>query len=175
LETSRQDSGSVQLDYEEVDLRTLAERVVASLRPLAVEVGCEVRIVGLDSLLAHCDALRVERILGNLLSNALEHGEGRPVLVELSREERVALLAVTDQGIGLSREELASVFTRFWRADPARVRRIGGTGLGLSIALGDARAHGGTLTAHGEPGEGATFTLRLPLEPAERRVEVMAP
>jgi two-component system sensor histidine kinase MtrB len=175
LETSRQDSGSVQLDYDEVDLRTLAERVVASLRPLAVEVGCEVRIVGLDSLLAHCDALRVERILGNLLSNALEHGEGRPVLVELSREERVALLAVTDQGIGLSREELASVFTRFWRADPARVRRIGGTGLGLSIALGDARAHGGTLTAHGEPGEGATFTLRLPLEPAERRVEVMAP
>jgi two-component system sensor histidine kinase MtrB len=74
---------------------------------------------------------------------------------------------VTDHGIGLSEEELASVFTRFWRADPARVRRIGGTGLGLSIALGDARAHGGSLTAAGAPGQGATFTLRLPAQPRQ--------
>jgi two-component system sensor histidine kinase MtrB len=175
LETSRQDSGSVQLDYDEVDLRMLAENVVASLQPLAAEMGCAVQLVGADSLLARCDAPRVERILGNLLSNALEHGEGRPVLVEVSREDGQALLAVTDQGIGLSQEELASVFTRFWRADPSRVRRVGGTGLGLSIALGDARAHGGTLTAQGEPGHGATFTLRLPLEPAEPRIQVATP
>jgi two-component system sensor histidine kinase MtrB len=116
-------------------------------------------------MLVLCDALRVERILANLLSNALEHGEGRPVIVEVTQEDDLALLAVTDQGIGLTQEELASVFTRFWRADPSRVRRIGGTGLGLSIALGDARAHGGTLTATGAPGEGATFTLRLPRVP----------
>ena len=163
LETSRQDSGSVHLAYEDVDLRALADRVVASLQPLADEMGCRVGVVGAASLVAECDALRVERILANLLSNALEHGEGQPVLVEVSREGDHALLAVTDQGIGLTQEELASVFTRFWRADPSRVRRIGGTGLGLSIALGDARAHGGTLTASGARGEGATFTLLLPL------------
>jgi two-component system sensor histidine kinase MtrB len=174
LETSRQDSGSVQLDYQEVDLRTLVDRVVASMLPLAAETGCRVEVMGAAHMIAQCDSLRIERILANLLSNALEHGEGKPVVVELSCEQGTALLAVTDQGIGLSREELASVFTRFWRADPSRVRRIGGTGLGLSIALGDARAHGGTLTAQGTPGEGATFTLRLPLEPTDRRAEVMA-
>jgi two-component system, OmpR family, sensor histidine kinase MtrB len=174
LETSRQDSGSVQLDYQEVDLRTLVDRVVASMQPLAAETGCRVEVMGAAQMIAQCDSLRIERVLANLLSNALEHGEGRPVVVELSHEEGTALIAVTDRGIGLSREELASVFTRFWRADPSRVRRIGGTGLGLSIALGDARAHGGTLTAQGTPGEGATFTLRFPLEPTGRRAEVMA-
>jgi two-component system sensor histidine kinase MtrB len=173
LETSRQDSGAVHLDYEEVDLRALADQVVASLEPLAVEMGCEVRILGAPRMLVLCDALRVERILANLLSNALEHGEGRPVVVEVTQEDDVAILAVTDQGIGLTQEELASVFTRFWRADPSRVRRVGGTGLGLSIALGDARAHGGTLTAAGAPGQGATFTLRLPRVP--RAVPVASP
>ena len=76
-----------------------------------------------------------------------------------------AQVAVTDQGVGLTSQEVTQVFTRFWRADPSRVRRVGGTGLGLSIALGDARAHGGTLSAAGAPGQGATFTLRLPMAP----------
>jgi two-component system sensor histidine kinase MtrB len=165
LETSRQDSGSVQLDVEEVDLRELAEGVVGSLAPLAEETGSMVEVAGDAAVPVACDALRVERILANLLSNALEHGEGRPVQVRVSGDPHGAELAVTDHGIGLTEEELASVFTRFWRADPARVRRIGGTGLGLSIALGDARAHGGTLCAAGAPGQGATFTLRLPAQP----------
>ena len=85
--------------------------------------------------------------------------------VRLTSVDGEALVAVTDHGVGLSQEQLANVFTRFWRGDPARVRRIGGTGLGLSIALGDARAHGGSLTATGAPGRGATFTLRLPRQP----------
>jgi two-component system sensor histidine kinase MtrB len=165
LETSRQDSGSVQLDVEAVDLRELAEGVVGSLAPLAEETGSTVEVAGDPAVPVACDALRIERILANLLSNALEHGEGRPVQVVVTGDGQGAQLAVTDHGIGLSEEELASVFTRFWRADPARVRRIGGTGLGLSIALGDARAHGGTLSAAGAPGRGATFTLRLPAQP----------
>jgi two-component system sensor histidine kinase MtrB len=90
---------------------------------------------------------------------------GQPVVVEVMKEGDEAQLAVTDQGVGLTQQEISQVFTRFWRADPSRVRRVGGTGLGLSIALGDARAHGGTLSASGAPGEGATFTLRLPLAP----------
>jgi two-component system sensor histidine kinase MtrB len=167
LETSRQDSGSVQLDCEEVDLRELAEGVVGALQPLAEETGSSVELTGDPAVPVVCDALRVERILANLLSNALEHGDGRPVEISVTRDARGAQLAVTDHGIGLSEEELASVFTRFWRADPARVRRIGGTGLGLSIALGDARAHGGSLTAAGAPGQGATFTLRLPAQPRQ--------
>jgi two-component system sensor histidine kinase MtrB len=165
LETSRQDSGSVQLDYEEVDLRAMSERVASALEPLSRDLGSPVDVVGLDCLVVPCDAQRVERILANLISNALEHGMGQPVVVEVMKEADEAQLAVTDQGVGLTQQEISQVFTRFWRADPARVRRVGGTGLGLSIALGDARAHGGTLSASGAPGEGATFTLRLPLAP----------
>ena len=165
LETSRQDSGAVHLDYEEVDLRQLTEGVIGSLSPLAAETGSPIDVQGEESLVVACDALRVERILANLLSNALEHGEGRAVRVRLTSVDGEALVAVTDHGVGLSQEQLANVFTRFWRGDPARVRRIGGTGLGLSIALGDARAHGGSLTATGAPGRGATFTLRLPRQP----------
>ena len=165
LETSRQDSGSVQLDYEEVDLRAMSERVAGALEPLSRDLDSPVEVVGLDCLVVPCDAQRVERILANLISNALEHGMGRPVVVEVMREGDEAQLAVTDQGVGLTQQEISQVFTRFWRADPSRVRRVGGTGLGLSIALGDARAHGGTLSASGAPGEGATFTLRLPLAP----------
>ncbi len=164
LETSRQDSGAVELDYQEVELRGLVERVVASLAPLADEMGSDLQVLGREELVCWCDPRRVERIMANLVSNAIEHGMGRPVVIEVMHEDDEAQLAVTDQGVGLSQEELASVFTRFWRADPSRVRRIGGTGLGLSIALGDARAHGGTLSAAGAPGEGATFTLRLPLD-----------
>jgi two-component system sensor histidine kinase MtrB len=165
LETSRQDSGSVQLDYEEVDLRAMSERVAGALEPLSRDLDSPVDVVGLDSLVVPCDAPRVERILANLISNALEHGMGQPVVVEVMKEGDEAQLAVTDQGVGLTQQEISQVFTRFWRADPSRVRRVGGTGLGLSIALGDARAHGGTLSASGAPGEGATFTLRLPLAP----------
>lgn len=165
LETSRQDAGIVRLDYEDVDLRHLAEEVVASVLPLADDMGCVVTVAGPSGLVVPCDPLRIERILGNLLSNAVEHGQGSPVEVAVGRTAEHAELAVTDHGVGLTPEELESVFTRFWRGDPARVRRVGGTGLGLSIALGDARAHGGTLTAAAAPGHGATFTLRLPLHP----------
>jgi two-component system sensor histidine kinase MtrB len=165
LETSRQDSGSVQLDYEEVDLRAMSERVASALEPLSRDLDSPVDVIGLDCLVVPCDPQRVERILANLISNALEHGMGQPVVVEVMKEGDEAQLAVTDQGVGLTQQEISQVFTRFWRADPSRVRRVGGTGLGLSIALGDARAHGGTLSASGAPGEGATFTLRLPLAP----------
>lgn len=165
LETSRQDAGSVRLDYQDVDLRVVAERAVSALEPLAAELGSSVDVVGPESLVVPCDTHRVERILGNLICNALEHGQGRPVVVELAVEQDEAQIAVTDLGVGLSQEALARVFTRFWRADPSRVRRVGGTGLGLSIALGDALAHGGNLSAYGAPGKGATFTLRLPIAP----------
>jgi len=165
LETSRQDAGSVHLDYEDVDLRLVAERTVAALEPLATELGSPVTVRGQGSLVVPCDRQRVDRILANLISNALEHGQGRPVLVEVSSDGDEAQVSVTDEGVGLSQEALSQVFTRFWRADPSRVRRVGGTGLGLSIALGDARAHGGNVSATGTPGEGATFTLRLPVHP----------
>jgi two-component system sensor histidine kinase MtrB len=112
---------------------------------------------------AEVDHVRVERIVRNLLVNALEHGEGGPVEVEVAEGAGVVAVLVRDFGVGLRPGEAGLVFTRFWRGDPSRARTTGGTGLGLAIALEDARLHGGTLQAWGAPGKGAAFRLTLPL------------
>jgi two-component system sensor histidine kinase MtrB len=104
----------------------------------------------------------VERVLRNLVVNAVEHGEGRDVVVKLASAGGAVAIAVRDYGVGLKPGEATRVFSRFWRADPARARTTGGTGLGLSIALEDARLHGGWLQAWGEPGGGSQFRLTLP-------------
>ncbi|WP_258028963.1 ATP-binding protein, partial [Streptomyces fradiae] len=113
-------------------------------------------------VIAEADARRVERILRNLVVNAVEHGEGRDVVVRLASARGAVAVAVRDYGVGLKPGEATRVFNRFWRADPARARTTGGTGLGLSIALEDARLHGGWLQAWGEPGGGSQFRLTLP-------------
>ena len=114
-------------------------------------------------VIAEADARRVERVLRNLVVNAVEHGEGRDVVVRLAsaRAER-SRSPSADYGVGLKPGEATRVFNRFWRADPARARTTGGTGLGLSIAVEDARLHGGWLQAWGEPGGGSQFRLTLP-------------
>jgi two-component system sensor histidine kinase MtrB len=122
-----------------------------------------VRIVGdQQPVVAEADARRVERVLRNLVVNAVEHGEGKDVVVRLAAAGGAVAVAVRDYGVGLKPGEATRVFSRFWRADPARARTTGGTGLGLSIALEDARLHGGWLQAWGEPGGGSQFRLTLP-------------
>jgi two-component system sensor histidine kinase MtrB len=111
---------------------------------------------------AEVDSRRIERILRNLLVNAIEHGEGREIVVRVGADDDSVAVSVRDNGVGLQPGEAAVVFNRFWRADPARARSTGGTGLGLSIALEDARLHGGWLQAWGAPGQGAQFRLTLP-------------
>ncbi len=111
---------------------------------------------------AEIDSRRVERILRNLLVNGIEHGEGRPIVVRVAKDENAVAVSVRDHGIGLRPGEAAMVFNRFWRADPARARTTGGTGLGLAISLEDARLHNGWLQAWGAPGEGSCFRLTLP-------------
>jgi two-component system sensor histidine kinase MtrB len=108
------------------------------------------------------DPRRVERILRNLLGNALDHGEGRPVVITIGASDDAVAVTVRDHGVGLRPGEAGLVFNRFWRGDPSRSRLTGGTGLGLSISLEDARLHGGWLQAWGERGKGAQFRLTLP-------------
>ena len=115
--------------------------------------------------MAEVDARRIERILRNLVGNAIEHSEGLPIRISTAYDDDAAAVAVRDHGIGFRPEEAEMVFSRFWRADPARARTTGGTGLGLSIALEDARLHGGRLDAWGSPGDGAYFRLTLPRRP----------
>ena len=113
-------------------------------------------------MVAEIDTRRVDRILRNLIYNAIDHADGKPVELELAADDDVLAITVTDHGVGLRPGEAGLVFNRFWRADPSRQRQTGGTGLGLAISLEDARLHGGWLQASGAPGEGARFRLTLP-------------
>jgi len=119
--------------------------------------------------LADADVRRVERIVRNLLTNAIDHARTDDdltrqvrVVVLVEADDRASAIAVRDYGVGLEKGQTTSVFERFWRADPARARTTGGTGLGLSISLEDARLHGGWLQAWGWPGQGSQFRLTLP-------------
>ena len=163
LEISRYDAGAAVLDLETVDLVALVKRAAESARPLAERRGSEIVVTALvEPCPVECDPRRVDRILRNLLDNAVEHGEGQPIDVTVTEDGAAAAITVRDHGVGLSDDSIAHVFDRFWRADPARARTTGGTGLGLSIALEDTRLHAGWLEAWGTPGEGACFRLTLP-------------
>ncbi|WP_419155862.1 MtrAB system histidine kinase MtrB [Streptomyces cyaneofuscatus] len=163
LEISRFDAGAAALEAEPIDLRTVVHRVIGGAEPLAERKGSRILVVGDDQpVIAEADARRVERVLRNLVVNAVEHGEGRDVIVRMGVAQGAVAVAVRDYGVGLKPGEATRVFNRFWRADPARARTTGGTGLGLSIAVEDARLHGGWLQAWGEPGGGSQFRLTLP-------------
>ncbi|MFF7206414.1 MtrAB system histidine kinase MtrB [Streptomyces sp. NPDC008141] len=163
LEISRFDAGAAALEAEPIDLREVVRRVIGGAEPLAERKGTRIRVVGDEQpVVAEADARRVERVLRNLVVNAVEHGEGRDVIVRMAVAGGAVAVAVRDYGVGLKPGEATRVFNRFWRADPARARTTGGTGLGLSIAVEDARLHGGWLQAWGEPGGGSQFRLTLP-------------
>ncbi|MBY9076455.1 HAMP domain-containing histidine kinase [Nocardioides sp. WL0053] len=169
LEISRFDAGAAVLDLEDVNLVDLALRVAESTKALADRRGTRVVVHRPDQpCVAEVDVRRVERILRNLFTNAIDYADGHDVDVLLAANEDATALAVRDHGIGLAQGESAMVFNRFWRADPARARTTGGTGLGLSIALEDAHLHGGWLQAWGEPGNGAQFRLTLPRRAGDR-------
>jgi two-component system sensor histidine kinase MtrB len=164
LEISRYDAGAAVLEPEPTGLGALVERVVAAMGSLAERHECALVVSRpADEIIAEVDARRVERVLRNLVGNAIEHGSGHPVEITLAGNPAAAAVTVRDHGVGLSPAEAQHVFDRFWRADPARVRTVGGSGLGLSISLEDARLHGGWLQVWGQPGAGAQFRLTLPL------------
>ncbi len=164
LEISRYDAGAAVLEAESTDLGALVARVAAGMYSLAERHGCELTVDRPDDdVIAEVDARRVERILRNLVGNAIEHGAGRPVEITLAANRTAAAVTVRDSGVGLTSTDAQHVFDRFWRADPSRVRSVGGSGLGLSISLEDARLHGGWLQVWGQPGSGAQFRLTVPL------------
>lgn len=176
LEISRYDAGAAVLESEQVDLRTLVDRVVIATSAIAARHGSEVVLhVPTTPVVAEVDPRRVERILRNLVGNAVEHGEGLPIEVTLAGDEHAVAIAVRDHGVGLQPGESAMVFNRFWRADPSRNRRTGGTGLGLSISLEDARLHGGWLHAWGRPGQGSQFRLTVPRRRGETLIRSPLP
>jgi len=163
LEISRHDANVATLDAEPADMCNIARSSADDAQQLAERRGCRIEFrLPAEPCVAEVDRRRVERILRNLLVNAVEHGEGKDVVVTVAADRDTVAVAVRDHGVGLGPGEEQLVFERFWRADPARARTTGGTGLGLAIALEDARLHGGWLQAWGEKGRGSVFRLTVP-------------
>ncbi|MDQ0373280.1 MtrAB system histidine kinase MtrB [Cellulomonas humilata] len=163
LEISRFDAGAAVLDAEGRDVRDVVIQAVDHASPLAERRSAWLHVVVPEErCVADIDPRRVERILRNLLVNAVEHAEGSTVEVTVGADAHAVAVTVRDRGVGMTPGEAAHVFDRFWRADPARARTTGGTGLGLAISLEDAHLHGGWLEAWGRPGRGASFRLTLP-------------
>ena len=162
LEISRFDAGAAVLNLEEVDLRDLVRRVVETNARLAETNHTEIAVRASGDAKAEVDTRRIERILRNLLVNAIEHSEGHPIDILIEGDDVAVAIAVRDHGVGFEASQARQVFHRFWRGDAARARAVGGTGLGLAIAMEDANLHGGWLTAWGRPAMGAQFRLTLP-------------
>lgn len=163
LEISRFDAEVAVLEPTDFDLVALVSRCVDDLALVAKGRMTELRIYSIsESVQVKADIRRVERILRNLFSNAIDHAEEKPIAVTIIASENDVAIGVRDFGVGLDASTLIHVFDRFWRGDPSRSRTYGGTGLGLSIAIEDARLHNGELEAWGRPGKGAHFVLTLP-------------
>lgn len=166
LEISRFDAGAAVLTLEDRDIREVVHRTVELVRPIATDRGSDIVVhEPQERCGVAIDPRRIERVLRNLLFNAVEHGEGRRIDVTVAKSATAVAVRVRDHGVGMRREVAEHVFDRFYRADPSRARTLGGTGLGLAISLEDARLHGGTLEAWGRTDEGASFLLTLPQGP----------
>ncbi|WP_104108041.1 MtrAB system histidine kinase MtrB [Nocardioides sp. 616] len=163
LEISRFDAGAAVLEADDVNLVDVVRRVADNTKALAEQRLTRVVVIDPGKpCLAEADVRRVERIVRNLVTNAIDHAETRDIVIRVAADDETAAISVRDYGVGLAAGESAMVFNRFWRADPARARTSGGTGLGLSISMEDTHLHGGWLQAWGRPGEGAQFRLTLP-------------
>lgn len=163
LEMSRYDAGAVQLDHDQVNMVELVQDCLDQLAPLAEQKGSPLMLEvygGYGEV--EVDPRRVRRIVLNFVGNAIDHGEGKPIVTFVDSNEDTVAIAVRDWGVGMSEQQTSRVFDRFWRADPSRQRSTGGTGLGLAIAHEDALAHGGRVDVWSRQGEGSCFRVTLP-------------
>ncbi|WP_293951397.1 MtrAB system histidine kinase MtrB [uncultured Corynebacterium sp.] len=166
LEISRHDAGVADLSTATHDVRSPVTSAIQQVTVLAEELDVPLDINLPDEpVMINGDSRRIERIVRNLVANAIDHARGHPVQITMAASDKAVAIAVTDHGVGLKPGQEELVFNRFWRADPSRVRHSGGTGLGLAIAREDANLHGGTLDAAGNLGVGSMFRLVIPREP----------
>jgi len=152
-----------------VDLAELAREAVERHADQAAEVGSPLELEVEEGLLGRWDKLRLERVLTNLLSNAFKYGRGQPIHLRVERAGGHARVSVRDHGPGIPLEEQPHIFERFKKAPSSQGQREG-FGLGLYIVRQLVEAHGGTIRVESTPGEGATFTVELPLAEVGREV-----
>ena len=153
------------LDRRHVDLASIAAQAVQAAR--IVHPDRPITLVADDPVIVYADDERLRQVIDNLIGNAMQHTPPRsPVTVSVTSTAGTGEITVADNGPGMTAEQAARVFERFYRTDDARTRARGGTGLGLSIAASLAAAHDGDITVDTQPGQGAAFHVRLPLAAA---------
>ena len=165
FELARIDAGALTLELEDALLSGLVASTIRGLQPQATvrQIRLETRVVDGDGLRVRCAPEKVERVLYNLLANALRHTPSDGSVAVLARpHEREVVVTVEDTGEGLPPDGAMRVFERFWRADRSRSRERGGAGLGLAIARGLVEAQGGRIWAENRPGGGASISFTLP-------------
>lgn len=169
LDAARLEKGAVQLELRPFDLRELCEQTLATLRIQADARGLPLLLDYPPGLPRHWtgDGFRVQQVLLNLLGNAVKFTHEGQVQLRVARDGQGLQLQVHDSGIGMDEAALARLFDRFSQADASTTRRYGGTGLGTSIARQLVELMGGSIEARSEVGRGSTFTVRLPLAPAQ--------
>ena len=160
LDVSRLSAGRLVLDPERVDLAEVLREAVTQVEQEALRRGTPIMVTAREAVVGHWDRGRLNQVLSNLLSNAVKYGAGQPVVVELQAEGADGVVAVRDRGIGIAAENQPRIFEKFERAAPAR--QFGGLGLGLWICREIVTAMKGRIEVSSAPGEGATFTVRLP-------------
>jgi CheY-like chemotaxis protein len=170
LDISKIEAARIELEDGVVDLEAMASEVVATFRALAAEKDIS---VGFDAAAPaqgfwRADPVRVRQILQNLVANAVKFTDRGSVQVELGHDGRQVVLRVADTGPGIPAEQQAQIFESFAQADASTTRRYGGSGLGLTICRALTELMGGEILLDSLPGQGSTFTVRLPLERAER-------
>ncbi|BAQ46624.1 histidine kinase [Methylobacterium aquaticum] len=163
LDVSRAQAGQLALLATPVPLAEVVDEVVESLRPMAAHAGSAIAVAVPDDLVLSCERLALDQILDNLITNAIKYGDGGAIAVAAARDGAVARIRVSDRGVGIPAADQGRVFERFERAvaDPGTAPT--GFGVGLWLVRRLAEAMGGSVALESRPGEGATFTVTLPL------------
>lgn len=164
LDVSCIQAGGLDLKLSEVDLRAVVRDVAAQVADQLAQGGIELIVQAEGPVVGRWDGDRLERVVTSLLTNAIKFGGGKPIQIALASDGRTARVSITDHGIGMDQETQSKLFERFGRG--VSVRHYGGLGLGLYIARTVVEAHGGRMYVKSELGQGATFTVELPLPQA---------
>jgi signal transduction histidine kinase len=179
---SRMENGEVRLNWENVNLTEILNEVVSQINLLAQSKNIRIETTNhLNDIYVWGDGLRIRELFLNLIENGIKYTEqGGSIHIFLSKntqsrsfgdlpndgEKEFAQFIVSDNGIGIAKEDQKRIFDRFYRVDKARSRDQGGSGLGLSICKWIVEAHKGEITVESELGKGSTFIVKLPINPS---------